>query len=376
MNHSTIRQINRRCGVVTLIAVGFLLIGSTAALSEIRFKEVTLDSGITHKGTTWGASWGDFNGDGWPDLWVGNHNSKPSLYLNQKNGAFIDIIDHVWDNDSNADTHGAEWADFDNDGDQDLVELVGAKENEDGTFSIGGGKNHLFINEKGKLWERAGEYGLDHEGQARSPLWFDADRDGLLDLLVVNTRGSGHPPSRVYLQSKNHQFSIANEALGFKDSRWGRNERIWGRIENLMNLTFRPLPRFNIRTHLESAQLADLSSNGYPNLVLFSEPTRVYKIDSTPFEDITNKIGLPDMDKILDVAIADFNGDMTMDMYIAKGIWLPSNVIRSGPAEIKGTLNWSGGQPPKTVSFKAEGDIHFQIYPTWLNLSRVYIGFG
>lgn len=369
-----IRRINHRCLAFGFIAMGFWLIASTAAFSAITFKEVTLDAGITHKGTTWGASWGDFNGDGWPDLWVGNHNSKPSLYVNQRNGTFIDIIDGVWNADPKADTHGAQWADFDNDGDQDLVELVGAKENEDGTFSVGDGKNHLFINEKGKLWERAGEYGLDHKGQARSPLWFDADRNGLLDLVVVNTRGAGQPTSRVYLQAKNHQFSIANQALNFKDAGWGRNERIWGRIENLMNFTFRPLPRFNTRSHLEFAQLADLSSNGYPNLILYSEPSRVYKIDSIPFKDVSNSIGLPDLAQIKDVAIADFNGDQSMDMYVTKGLWLPSNVIRSGPSEIKGTLNWSGGRPPKTVSFKAEGDIHFQIYPTWLSLSKVYIG--
>jgi ASPIC and UnbV/FG-GAP-like repeat len=371
-----IRQVFLKRRTVGLVCVALLFGVATNVLGEITFKEVTLEAGFTHKGTTWGASWGDFNGDGWPDLWVGNHNSKPSLYLNQRNGTFIDIIDRVWDADPKADTHGAEWADFDNDGDQDLVELVGVKENEDGTFSLGGGKNHLFINENGKLWERAGEYGLDHEGQARSPLWFDADRDGLLDLLVVNTRGPGHPPSRVYLQAKNHQFSIANEALGFRDGPWSRSERIWGRIENMMNLTFRALPRFNSRWHLEFAQLADLSSSGYSNLALFSEPARVYKIDLTPFEDITNKIGLPDLDRVLDVAIADFNGDMTMDMYVARGVWLPSDVIRSGPAEIKGTLNWSGRHAPKTVSFKAEGDIYFQIYPTWLSLSRIYIGLG
>ncbi len=138
------------------------------------------------------------------------------MYLNQQNGTFIDIIDRVWDADPKADTHGAEWADFDNDGDQDLVELVGVKENEDGTFSLGGGKNHLFINEKGKLWERAADFGLDQKGQGRSPLWFDANRDGLLDLLVANTRGS-EVTSNVFLQNKNHQFIIANEALRFRD---------------------------------------------------------------------------------------------------------------------------------------------------------------
>ena len=352
----------------------FLMISPAVGLAGIEFKEVSTDAGIYHAGTSFGASWGDFNGDGWPDLWVGDHNSKPTLYLNRQDGTFENIIDQVWSGDPKADTHGAAWADFDNDGDEDLIELVSASENQDGTFRIGGGKNHLFINEKGKLWERAGDFGLDHEGSARSPLWFDANRDGLLDLLVVNTRESGQPPSNVLLQNKSHHFIVANDTLRFKDAPWERNERIWGRIKNLMHFTFRRVPRFNTHRHLEFAQLADLSPDGYPDLILFSNPTRVYKIDSIPFKDSTSYSGLPDLSRIKDVAIADFNGDGKMDMFVAEGLWLPSHVIRTSPSEIKGMITWSGSRAPKSISFQAEGDVHFQIYPTWLSLSKVFIG--
>lgn len=352
----------------------FLVTYPNVGSAGIQFREVTTDAGIHHAGTSFGASWGDFNGDGWPDLWVGNHNSKPSLYLNRQDGGFENIIDQVWSGDPKADTHGAAWADFDNDGDQDLVELVDVIENEDGTFTLSCGKNHLFINESGKLQERAADFGLDHEGQARTPVWFDANRDGLLDLLVVNTRGSGYPTSKVFLQNKDHRFVVANEALAFRDAPWERRERIWGRIENLTNLTFKRVPCFNAKRHLESAQLAELSSDEYTNLVFFSTPTRVYKINATPFDDITNNVGLPDLSRIKDVAVADFNGDMKLDMFAAEGAWLPSDVIRTSPSEIVGTINWAGRHPPKSVSFQAEGDIHFQIYPTWLHLAKVYIG--
>ena len=129
------------------------------ALADIRFEEVTQTAGIVHAGTTWGASWGDFNNDGWPDLWVGNHDSKPTLYLNKQDGTFVDVIDQVWSADPRADTHGAAWADFDNDGDQDLVELVDVLLNEDGTFCPGCGRNHLFVNDNGSL-----ERGLKNSG--------------------------------------------------------------------------------------------------------------------------------------------------------------------------------------------------------------------
>ena len=344
-----------------------------ASSADIQFEEVTANAGINHAGTSFGASWGDFNGDGWPDLWVGNHNSKPTLYLNKQNGTFEDIIDQVWSGDARADTHGAAWADFDNDGDQDLVELVDARENADGTFCIGCGKNHLFINENGRLWERAGDFGLDNTGQGRSPLWFDADRDGLLDLLVANTRDS-KATSGVFLQKNDHRFIPANDVLHFKDARMGRKERLGGWIKNLTSFTFRGVHTFNATQGLESAQLAELSYNRFADLILFSQPTRVYEIDSTPFDEVTHRVGLPSLSRVKDVAIADFNGDLKTDMFVVEGVWLPSHVIRSGPDEIRGTINWAGNSPPKAVSFQAEGEIQFQIHPTWLNLSTVYIG--
>ena len=357
------------CLIWLLFSMTFPAVG----LADIRFKEVTADAGIHHAGTTYGASWGDFNSDGWPDLWVGNHNTKPTLYLNKQGSGFENIIDQVWSADPRADTHGVAWADFDNDGDQDLVELVDVKEMEDGTFCIGCGKNHLFINEDGKLWERAADYGLDQKGNARSPLWFDADRDGLLDLLVVNMRRRGQPASRVYLQ-KNDRFIVANETLRFKDGQLDRYERIRGRIIKLLDFQYPSLASFNARRFLESAQLADLSSNGYPDLILFSEPTRIYAIDTIPFKDITHQVGLPKLNHISDVAIADFDGDQRMDIYAARGNYMPSDVIRTSPFEIKGRINHHSGGSPKTVRFRAEGDIHFQVYPTWVHLSKFYVG--
>ena len=100
-----------------LICFFLIFTSPPAGLADIQFKEATKDAGIHHAGTTYGASWGDFNADGWPDLWVGNHNTKPTLYLNKQDGTFENIIDQVWSGDSKADTHGVAWADFDNDGD-------------------------------------------------------------------------------------------------------------------------------------------------------------------------------------------------------------------------------------------------------------------
>jgi hypothetical protein len=99
------------------------------AVAAPEFEDVTAEVGIEYVGQSWGSSWGDFNGDGWPDLWTSNHSLLPSLYINQKDGTFVDrAVDllpvDVWSKLVGYDLHGAAWADFDNDGDQDLISLV------------------------------------------------------------------------------------------------------------------------------------------------------------------------------------------------------------------------------------------------------------
>jgi hypothetical protein len=350
-----------------------LLVFPALALAEIKFQDVSDKAKISHSGTTYGASWGDFNGDGWPDIWVGNHNSKPTLYLNKQNGTFDNIIDQVWSGDPKADTHGAAWADFDNDGDQDLVELVDVKENDDGTFCVGCGKNLFFVNDSGKLIESAEEFGLAHSGYARSPVWYDMNQDGFLDLLVVNTRGRNQPTSKVYLQ-KDKRFIESNKVLNFKDRDYGRSEKLRLRIQKLMFFKYPSLPYFAVQSHLEFAQLADLSSNGHLDLILYSKPTRIFAMDVIPFKELTGRIHLPQLAGISDVAAADFNGDQRIDLYVARGVYMPSDVEQTTPSSIKGRINGIGIEKPKAVHFQSEGEVHFQVYPTWLHLSKVYIG--
>ena len=126
----------------------FLLLSLLSpAWSDIQFEDVSQHAGITRIGESWGNAWGDFDGDGYLDLWATNHKQKPSLYRNNGDGTFTDIIDEVWDANPHADTHGVAWADFDNDGDQDLVVLSGSGGGINATNAKQ--KNHLYVNENG-----------------------------------------------------------------------------------------------------------------------------------------------------------------------------------------------------------------------------------
>jgi hypothetical protein len=350
-------------------------------VADIRLEEVTQTVGIRHTGDTWGASWGDFNSDGWPDLWVGNHVSKPSLYLNQQGMTFLDAIDQVWADDPGADKHGAAWADFDNDGDQDLVQLVDVLINEDGTLASGKARNHLYVNENGKLVNKAKELGLDSLGEGRTPLWFDADRDGRLDLLVVN---QGDQPASAIFHQGSDGFKLSNKEFGFRDGGRSRWDRLRDFLHNVFRFDFQETPLLFMGSPAAFGQLADLFGDGVPALIVFSSPTRMYSMSHLPFTDVTLTVRIPSLDNhsvfstprvdlVSDVALEDFDGDGKLDMYLTRGERYQSDVIQVNSNKIIGTL-WGRGGAPKTVSFRSEGNIDVEIHPSWRRLSEIFIG--
>ena len=72
------------------LLVLFAFFGATVN-AQIVCEEVTAGSGISFTGRSMGASWGDYNGDGWADLYASNHKGMASLYVNNRNGTFTNI---------------------------------------------------------------------------------------------------------------------------------------------------------------------------------------------------------------------------------------------------------------------------------------------
>ena len=106
---------------------------SSAAAKILLFEDVTSTSGIDLKGVTHSVVWGDYNNDGCPDLWISKHSGDDgqaaNFYRNLCNGHFVDVTKAtVGDLRGNLDFHGPAWADFDNDGDVDLMQLRGGGE--------------------------------------------------------------------------------------------------------------------------------------------------------------------------------------------------------------------------------------------------------
>lgn len=133
-----------------------------------------------------GVAAGDLNGDELPDLYFTSNQENNRLYINQGNMKFQDVTEASGVAGLGGWATGVTMADVNNDGRLDIY-----------VCNIGGylnfkGKNQLFINEgqdgQGvpKFNDRAAEYGLAIEGFSTQASFFDYDRDGDLDMFLLN----------------------------------------------------------------------------------------------------------------------------------------------------------------------------------------------
>ena len=367
----------RQNAVVTVTLLFLAPLALAAERSADMFVDVSAQVGLSHKGPTYGASWGDLNGDGWPDLWVGNHNSKPSVYLNNRGQNLQDVVDSVWSGDASADTHGAAWADFDNDGDQDLIETVAATIEND-VMCLGCGTNQLFVNQSGRLVESAAAYGLAQTGFARSPLWLDVNRDGRLDLLVSNLR---KPNSSSSVLMINKPAGFERKFLGFHERQRERRRvklRQW--FNRAMNADFRLPTRVVTKRHHSFMQLADLTGDGRLELINHTQPLRVFVLDLPRMKEITQELAFPELRQTGDAAIADFDGNGFADIYFTRGPYRSSQVETLGERELNATLLAHNPKVDpaagKGFSFVTDGRVEISIDPPWLPLDSVLVGAG
>jgi tetratricopeptide (TPR) repeat protein len=157
------------------------------------FTDVTVASGLARPSTkSQTAVWTDIDNDGYVDLFVGNEDSPAQLFLNRKDGTFTDIA-RAAGVDRSAFSKSVTAGDFDNDGWPDLY------------VSNIGGSNYLYRNNRdGTFTEVAQSAGVTGPDQGFPAWFFDYDNDGWLDLFATSYYASGDEIARTYLGMPNH----------------------------------------------------------------------------------------------------------------------------------------------------------------------------
>jgi tetratricopeptide (TPR) repeat protein len=139
------------------------------------FADVTEASGLaSSEHRTHSAAWADFDNDGWLDLFVGHEESPSQLFRNRGDGSFEDVTKKAGVGRA-AFTKGAAWGDYDNDGFADLY------------VSNYGGENFLHHNNgDGTFTELGARLQVARPLMSFPTWWFDYDNDGWLDLFVAS----------------------------------------------------------------------------------------------------------------------------------------------------------------------------------------------
>jgi tetratricopeptide (TPR) repeat protein len=269
-----------------------------------------------------GAAWGDFDNDGWVDLFVVNSvgpialsaddrarsPAHSTLYRNNGDGTFSDVteemgIEHrTWG-------MGAAWGDYDNDGWIDLVVTAY-------------GEIVLFRNEEGRSFTDVGARTTvgGHPGFWAGATWGDYDRDGFLDLYVVGyVRFTLRPPDAVSLHNEIEEPTSLNPSsfppernLLFHNNGNGTFTELAARL-GVADTTGRGMV----------AAWADLDDDGWPDLYVandVSDNALFLNRGDGRFLNVSHAARVADYRGAMGLAIGDWDGDLDQDMMVTHWI--------------------------------------------------------
>jgi VCBS repeat protein len=325
--------------VVVLVSTAAAAAASSAAEPTVR--DVGPMVGFRRHESSYTVAVADVNDDGWPDVLIGHHGSRPAeLFLNQPDGAggtlgFEPVYRLVDTIHARPDRHGCIFGDPNRDRLLDIVCMKGAQQGYAEKW------NELWIQGPAGTWtDRAHAWAIeDVWGRGRHPAWIDLNGDRWPDLFLGNDepRYDNHvTPNRTYVNVGGTHFrevdlgvthqdgSACVQVLDVNDD--GRDDiLLCGDIQTHLYVrqgnrfvdeaSAYGIPRFPIAN---GGEIVDLSGDGIPDLVLVhlhDVEIRLGTADGT--------FGPPVLRRAMGhghgLAVGDVNGDGAPDVYAVDG---------------------------------------------------------
>jgi len=299
--------VNRRDFLVTSISAGLTTavapawaFANPASSVGFRLADVTSAAGIQFRHNSGayggkllpetlgsGCAFLDYDSDGWQDIllvngmdWPGHKRERSTLrlYRNNRNGTFTDVTRSAG-LDVEMYGMGVAVGDYNNDGFPDI-------------FITCVGQSRLFRNTgKGTFVDATRSSGLfGHQGFSTSALWFDYDRDGLLDLFVCNyVRWS--PEHDVFCSLDGSHKSYCTPEAYRGDTCWLFHNRGNGTFEDITATS----GVFDSSSKSLGVAMFDYDQDGWPDLLVANDtqPNKLYRnLHNGKFKDVAVEAGL------------------------------------------------------------------------------------
>lgn len=301
------------------------------------FRDVTAESGLNQNNTRYSfcCGWADYDGNGWPDLYVVNDFGRKNLYRNNGDGTFTDVAAQSGVEDTGAGMSVC-WVDHDNDGADDLYianmwTAAGQRISEQQPFQKESSAkvramyqkhamgNSLLRNNGGIFRDVTAAAGVGNGRWAWCSDAWDFDHDGFQDLYITNGMVSGPSPEGTATVDLNSFFwrqVVANSPEGKATSH--TYEDGWNAINELIR--------------------SDSTWSGRERNVVYANNR-----DGT-FSDVSGAVGLDYIEDGRAFALADFDHDGRLEVFLKN---------RNGP-QIRVLKNVIHKLPP-SIAFRLRG---------------------